>query len=155
MKIRRTKYYGMGLAFCIGILSLQSCIKETQLSEGNPIPQIAIVKFEPSNIIQFKDSVKITLSYEDGDGDIGFENADINSLEIKDTRLSKPDYYYVPPQAPLGSKIAIKGQLVVKLRNLFLLGTGNAETTTLEIRLTDRAGNWSNKVTTPEITIKR
>lgn len=155
MRMSHRKYWYIAVTLFIGVLSVQSCVKETQLSEGNPIPQIAIVKSEPSSIIQFKDSVKITLSYEDGDGDIGFENADINSLEIKDTRLSKPDYYYVPPQAPLGAKIAIKGLLVVKLRNLFLLGTGNAETTSLEIRLRDRAGNWSNKVTTPEITIKR
>jgi hypothetical protein len=57
--------------------------------------------------------------------------------------------------APDGSKIHIKGTLVVKLKSLFLLGTGGMETTTLEIRLKDRAGNWSNKVTTPTITITK
>lgn len=143
------------LWLALPFLLLSACTKETQTSTGNPIPVIGLIKAEPANIKQFKDSFKITLSYEDGDGDIGFENADINSLEIKDTRLSKPDYYYVPPQAPIDAKIAIKGQLVVKLRNLFLLGTGNSEATTLEIRLQDRAGNWSNKVTTPEILITK
>jgi len=132
-----------------------ACTKETQSSTGNPNPSIALVKMEPATIQQFTDSLKITISYDDGDGDIGFEDADINSLEIKDTRLSKPDFYYVPPQAPLGSKIHIKGELVIKLRNLFLLGTGNAESTNMEIRLRDRTGNWSNKITTPEITITK
>lgn len=132
-----------------------SCTKETQSSEGNPVPSISLVSMEPATVKQFTDSLKITIQYNDGDGDIGFENADINSLEIKDSRLSKPDFYYVPPQAPLGSKIHIKGQLVVKLRNVFLLGTGASETTTMEIRLQDRSGNWSNKITTPEITITK
>ncbi|MCC7298458.1 MAG: hypothetical protein IT244_09005 [Bacteroidia bacterium] len=146
--------YLLGISVLV-LLTLGGCTKETQTSEGNPIPIIFLVKAEPNSIQQFKDSFTITLGYEDGDGDIGYENADINTLEIKDTRLTKPDYFYVPPQAPTGSKIHIKGQLVVKLRNLFLLGSGAAETTTLEIRLQDRAGNWSNKITTAQLTINK
>lgn len=143
------------IPFIISILLVGSCTKETQTSSGNPIPIISIVQVEPLTVKQFEDSFSMTLNYEDGDGDLGFINADINSLEVKDTRLSKPDFYYIPPLAPDGSKIHIKGTLVVKLKSLFLLGTGGMETTTLEIRLKDRAGNWSNKVTTPNITITK
>lgn len=143
------------IPFIMSILLFGSCTKETQTSSGNPIPVISIAKVEPLTVKQFADSFSVTLNYEDGDGDLGFINADINSLEVKDTRLGKPDFYYIPPLAPDGSKIHIKGSLVVKLKSLFLLGTGGIETTTLEIRLKDRAGNWSNKVTTPTITITK
>jgi len=131
-----------------------SC-KETTNLTGNPVPRIALVKIEPTIVTQFADSLKITLSYEDGDGDLGFVNADINSLEVQDERLAKPDFYYVPPLAPVDSKIRIKGQLVMKLRNVFLLGSGNIETTSFTIKIKDRAGNVSNPVKTPEITINR
>jgi len=69
-----------------------SC-KETTNLTGNPVPRIALVKIEPTIVTQFADSLKITLSYEDGDGDLGFVNADINSLEVQDERLAKPDFY--------------------------------------------------------------
>lgn len=134
---------------------MTACTKEVQFSEGNPVPVITLESTSKTSVVQFKDSLRVTIAYEDGDGDIGFENADINSLEIRDSRLSKPDMYYVPPQAPVDSKIHIKGTLQIQIRNMFLLGSGSAETTTLEIRLSDRAGNWSNKVTTPVITISQ
>lgn len=132
-----------------------SCTKETQISEGNPTPTIKFVSASPLNIKQFEDSLKVTFAYEDGDGDLGEENPDINSLEILDERLSAADYYFVPPMAPVGSKIQIKGTLTVKIRNMFLLGTGSTETTTLELRLRDRSGKWSNKIKTPVITITK
>jgi hypothetical protein len=137
------------------ILSIvfSGCTKETQSSQGNPSPVITLEKTTPTNVLQFKDSLTVTIGYEDGDGDLGYENADINSLEIRDTRLSKPDYYYVPPQAPIGSSVHIKGTLNIQIKNLFLLGTGNTETTNLEIKIQDSAGHWSNLVTSPTITI--
>ncbi|MBL7811896.1 MAG: hypothetical protein JNL57_06695 [Bacteroidetes bacterium] len=137
------------------VLLLTTACSETQITTGNPVPALQLQNLTPTNLQQFKDSVTVTLMYEDGDGDLGFENADINSLEVQDDRLSKPDYYYVAPLAPLTAKIHIKGTLALKLRNLFLLGTGNAETTVLRLRIKDRAGNWSNTVTTPEITIRK
>lgn len=135
-------------------IPLNSC-KEVVNTTGNPIPRIAFVKIEPSEVKQFTDSLKITFSYEDGDGDLGNDNADINSLEVQDERLAKADYYYVPPMAPVDAKIRIKGQMTMNLRNVFLLGTGNLETTTFTVRIQDRAGNWSNPIRTPEITISR
>lgn len=149
------KHIYIACLYAVTLMGLHSCTKEVQLSEGNPVPVISLEKTFPTTIVQFKDSLKVTIGYEDGDGDLGYINADINSLEIKDSRLSKADMYYVPPQAPVDSKIHIKGTLEIQIKNMFLLGSGSSETTTLEIRLADRAGNWSNKVTTPLITINK
>lgn len=127
--------------------------KETQTSTGNPVPSITLVSIKPTAFKQFSDSIELVLSYEDGDGDLGNDNPDVNSLEVKDSRLTKPDYYFVQPLAPLGSKIHIKGNLKLKLKNMFLLGSGSTETTFLDVRIKDRAGNWSNVVKSPELTI--
>lgn len=134
---------------------LATACEKTKVVADDTVPKIAYAGISQTSFQQFSDSIYLTLSYEDGDGDLGHEDADIASLEILDTRLSKPDMYYVQPLAPLQSKIRIKGQLLVSLRNLFLLGTGAAETTFLEIRIKDRAGNWSNLVRTPELTITK
>lgn len=137
------------------ILVFAGCTKETQTSVGNPVPVIAHVKTEPTNVKQFKDSIIITISYEDGDGDLGWINADIQSLEIKDSRLDKADMYYVAPLSPDGSKVHIKGNLRVVIKNLFLISTASKEVTTLYLRLQDRAGNWSNKINSEPITINK
>jgi hypothetical protein len=143
-----------GISLLLLFPLLNSC-KEILNTTGNPVPRIALVKIAPTQVKQFVDSLKITFTYEDGDGDLGNDNADINSLEVQDERLAKPDYYYVPPMAPVGEKIRIKGQMTMNLRNVFLLGTGNMETTSFTVRIQDRAGNWSNPIKTPEVIITR
>lgn len=148
------KYNWLALVAFSALTPLFSC-KEVQNTTGNPVPRIQLLRVEPLSVKEFTDTLKITLAYEDGNGDLGFENADINSIEVQDERLDKPDYYYLPPMAPLESEIHIKGQLTLKLRSLFLLGSGNTETTVLSIRVRDRAGNYSNSIKTPEITITR
>ena len=119
-----------------------------------PYPVIRLVNTYPTLLVEFSSIVLFTLEYEDGDGDIGFEDADEYTIVLQDARLTEPDLYYVKPLAPLGSSVPIKGVLEIKLNSLFLLGSGAVtESTTFNIRLVDRAGNWSNIVTSPTITI--
>jgi hypothetical protein len=145
------------LLFAIVSISMVfgGCTKVTQTSLGDPIPIIKFVKASSTNIKQFEDSLAVTFTYEDGDGDLGFQNADINSLEVKDSRLINPDMYYVTPRAPVDSKVHISGELTLKMKNLFLIGSGSIEKTTLQLRIQDRAGHWSNIIFTPEITITK
>jgi hypothetical protein len=51
--------------------------------------------------------------------------------------------------------VHIKGRFVLRMKNLFLLGSGNTEPTTFTLRIKDRSGNWSNTVSTPLINIRR
>jgi len=131
---------------------LSSCSKKNDISE---VPSIQMLNVNSTSILQFKDSLVITIEYTDGNGDIGEINPDKNSLQIKDRRLSNADYYFVQPLAPPGSDIKIKGVIKVQIRNTFLLGTGNSETTNFDLKLRDRSGNWSNTISTPEITIRK
>ena len=140
---------------CVLTIALLPACKETEPIPVNPVPFISIDSLSRSEVKEFTDSLVIYVRYEDGDGDLGEINPDINSLEVQDQRFQKADTYFVPPQAPTDKTLRIQGRLTIRLRNLFLLGTGNAETTAFRIRLRDRAGNWSNSITTTNIAITR
>ena len=129
-----------------------SCSKDSALSS---VPVIKFLDVNSTSIKQFKDSLIIRFEYTDADGDIGEENPDKNDLFIKDRRLANADYYFVKPLSPPGSEIKIKGIISVQIKNTFLLGTGNSELTQFDIKLRDRAGNWSNSVNTPNISITK
>jgi hypothetical protein len=95
----------------------------------------------------------ITLKYQDGDGDLGDISADSFSIYVRDIRLKKPDYFHIFPLSPIGHKISIEGLLNLKVKNIFLLSISPSETTKFEIKLKDRAKNWSNTIFTPNIEI--
>lgn len=143
------------LILCV-MLILGGCKKEEQVNTtGNPNPLIRLLSVSSKQLKQFKDSLVITIEYTDGDGDVGETNPDVNDLEIKDQRLSKADYYFVKPLTPPDANIKVKGTISVQIKNTFLLGTADSEITTFELRLRDRAGNWSNSVKTELITITK
>lgn len=142
-----------GFIICaLTALVLTGC-KEESAPAVSEVPFISVQSITPTTVKEFSDSIEILLTYEDGDGDIGYVDADVYALTVRDSRLPLADPYYVPPLAPPNEEIHIKGILKVKLKNTFLLGSGGNEITFFELQLTDRAGNKSNVVTTEQITI--
>ncbi len=138
----------------IALLLWSGCKKE--FPDGfDEVPEIRLVTVEPTTIQQFQDSIIITLEYKDGNGDLGFEHPDSLSLRVQDARLTKPDWYFVKPLAPLESDVPIQGNLTFRLSGTFILGNGNQESTTFTIDLKDRNNNWSNQVVTPTIKITK
>ena len=145
----------------LGLSILNACKKETNSTSGDPngsnlskIPAITSVTILKKNIQQYKDSINFFINYSDGDGDIGYYQADSNSLYITDTRNNITESFFVKPQAPKNSTIAIKGTLSAKLPFTILVDTTKTqETTNYIIQLKDRAGNYSNKFSTDNITI--
>jgi len=138
----------------MGIVFFNSCTKYEEVKESEK-PSITYTTITPMNIAEFKDSVQITIKYKDGNGDLGDENPDELNIYVKDNRLDKPDYYHLHALAPPGKNIAIDGTLNIKLKNTFLIGSGNSETTSYEVKIKDRAGNWSNSITTEMVTISK
>ena len=118
-------------------------------------PSIELLEVSSDTIIEFQQSIDLLIRYEDGDGDIGHPDADQNSLFVKDARLEREDAYYVAPIAPVGSEVSITGTLRLQLDNTFLLGNADVETTVFSLYLVDQAGNQSNTIETPPITILR
>ena len=136
--------------FCI--VFLFSCKKDEPYSTT---PEIEFISLTPSSTPEFSQNVTLKISYKDGDGDIGTEDPDSYSLFIKDKRLPNADKYHIQPLSPPESSIQIEGELSVKIAGLFVLGSGNSETTNFTVTLKDQAGNISNEVTTGNITITK
>ena len=137
------------------ILILASCTKYEEVKSGNKTPVITYSGISPSTVNQFTDSIKIKIKYKDGDGDLGDLNPDVLNISVKDNRLSKPDFYHLHALAPTDQELAIEGELTIRLKNTFLIGSANSEQTNYEVKIQDRAGNWSNFIVTDFITIKR
>ena len=135
------------------LLLVFSCKKEEE--KYSTTPEIEFVSLTPSSTAEFSQNVRLVLKYKDGDGDIGTEDPDSYSLFVKDARLPKADEYHVQPLSPPGSNIQIEGELSVKLAGLFVIGSDSTENTSFKVKLKDRAGNFSNEITTSKITITK
>ena len=142
-----TKPFSILLLVMIACLS---CKKE----EPSKSPVIELVEITPLSLVQYNEPVYITIGYTDLDGDIGYESPDEYALQIKDNRLTDPDWYHVPPLSPVGSNVAIDGNLTITINSLFLLGNASQEFTSFTIKIKDRADNWSEEITTPQVTIR-
>lgn len=147
------KYKRYSLLFYLPMILVFGCTKVADEPFYNLTPRIELVEVTNETVVQFIDSIALTITYEDGDGDLGNVDPDINTIFVKDSRLDKADEYYLGPLAPAGESISINGSLNINLSPTFLLGNGTVETMVLSIYVIDRAGNQSNTIETEEITI--
>ena len=136
-------------------LWISSCTKVDNTPSFPIEPAIKLVDINHMEVVEFQDTLEITIAYEDGDGDLGNVDPDIPGLVVKDARLTQPDSFHLQPLSPPGAQISIRGELLIRLPQLFLLGNGMAETTRFRIKLLDRAGHESNEIETPSIQIIR
>ena len=142
--------------FVLIIATVIGCKKKKEETSEQVAPSIELLSITPQNVKEFKDSISILLKYKDVNGDLGDANPDELSLEVRDSRLQSADKYHVQPLAPnTGKDIPIEGELRIKLNSMFLLGAGTSEQSILTIKLKDRAGNWSNDVTSQPIIISK
>lgn len=132
---------------------LQNCETSTNDLSFDTTPAIKILNVDKDSLVQFLDSLIIQIEYEDGDGDLGTSDPDINSIFVKDVRLENADEYYLPPLAPEEARVSITGTIDLVLQPTFLLGNGDQEQTKYSIYWLDRAGNQSNLVETGDILI--
>lgn len=136
------------LSGCVCVLVC--CKKENDMPKE---PEIELVSIGPTDVEEFTDVVTLHFKYTDGDGDIGQVDPDVPSLRVKDSRLPEADWYHLPPLTPELQELAIQGELELPLNTLFLLGNSGTEVLTYSIVLVDRAGNYSNELVSPSITV--
>lgn len=133
------------------VLVFSSCKKE----EEDPIaPVLEFKSISSTSVVQFDNEIVVTFGFEDYQGDLGHQDPDVVSLRVKDARLDEADMYHIPPMTPEQQELHITGTYSVNLNHVFLLGNGESETTKFTIQIQDRAGNWSNEVVTPVVTIE-
>jgi len=112
-----------------------------------PEPVIELRSAGPATLVALRDSVVFELAYTDGDGDIGFAEADSTVVYVTDERFPLTEGFHLPPLAPEGAQIAITGVLTVVLpRTILKDPEADSEQVVFSLRLRDRAGNWSNTV---------
>jgi len=150
MKIIKT---ACALALPAILLIYSSCKKDTPISNT---PTIKFVSIAPNPAQKYVDTVKIVISYTDGDGDLGVDSPDVKNLYVTDSRNNVTSQFRIPQLAPTGSNIAIQGNLDIVLSPQgFVDDSHTTETATYSIYLTDRAGNKSNTVQTSALTINQ
>ena len=139
------------LYFLICILIVSSCVKE-----DDPVNfSISLLNTNPTEIIEFQENIYVRLFYQHPDGFIGFSDPDYLSLEVKDSRLSQPDYYHIIPVTPPDNSLSVTGELLVEIDSPFLFGNGLIEIVNYTIRIQDQDLRWSNSITTTDITVIR
>lgn len=130
-------------------------------------PRIEYVSMEPLEIREDNDSgVVVTIHFEDGDGDLGYENLDEDSPKdfiIIDNRDNIPAN--IPPDAnssnlpyltPDARNPSIQGTIKMTAPGQRVYGIfAEQEKTTYTIYIRDRAGNVSNEIETDTLTILR
>jgi len=119
-----------------------------------PTPTISFISVTPTTAQQFTDSLAFKIEYVDGNGDIGDVNPAAENLFVIDSRIGLTHKLRIPQLSP--TSVAIKGVLAFTLKNTILTNPdATTEIVRYKIYLQDRAGNKSNEIMTPEITVKR
>ena len=138
------------LVYILLISLFFSCKKEEPISET---PSIEFVEVSPRQVVAFQEKLVFTISYTDGDGDLGENNTDIKNLFLKDNRNDIVYEYRISQLAPLDANIIIQGQLNIELEGTGITNNSQEQSATFDIYLQDRSGNQSNTVTSSSIVI--
>lgn len=145
-------YRSIKYLFFVFTLLIVSCGEDDQFEISN-IPQIEFVSLEPSTVNESEGPIYFTVSYIDGDGDLGENTPDVKNLFLKDLRNNIEYEYRLQQLAPEGSNIAIQGTFEIELNNTSITDGSNEQTFSYEIKVIDRAGNQSNIITTTPLTV--
>ena len=94
-----------------------------------------------------------TIYYQDGDGDLGENDPEVENLFIEDNRTNGAQGFRIQQLAPSDAAIQIAGTLNVELRNTGITDGSNSQTVSWDVWVVDRSGNKSNVVTSPEVTV--
>lgn len=159
-------------AFFIVAASLMGCFKEPNFSMS---PEISFADIDKNVVLDIftgatKDSLIISINFQDGDGDLGLTeqekadaqaNNDFNYL-VKPLRKTNGTFQYFTPAEPLSGYFpslksetkpgAIEGVLSYGV-DFFHAFTPKYDTLKFEIQIKDRAGNMSNIIETDEIVL--
>lgn len=137
----------------ISVLCFSSSCMKDEITLISNVPEIALLSISSDTITEFEEALIISISYQDGDGNLGFEETDQYALFVRDIRLDEFDGFYLGPIAPPNETIPIVGELNVEFPNLFVFGNDSIETTRFELKMIDRSNNESNILITDDIVI--
>ena len=139
----------------IFFLGIWACEKAGPIGPFDPAPILHQISLSEDSLLEFQDSLFLYLDYEDANGDLGYASPDQKSLWIKDSRLEEADWYHVPPLAPEGVEVHIQGRFRIELGSPFMLSNDEQEEIVYKVKLQDRAGNWSEEISSDTLVLRR
>ena len=137
------------IVFCTCLFSCKKKEKPTN------IPAIEFVSISPSTVVEYLNSITITFSYDDLDGDLGQNDPNVTNLFVTDSRNGVTYQYRISQLAPDGSVIHIKGNLNVVIKSTAITDASSTQSVSYSIYVKDRTGNTSNTITTTAITVTK
>jgi hypothetical protein len=152
------------LLFYSFLLCFFACISPPQYADTPSLEFRSFSKAFLNQGINQEDSITLVLFFTDGDGDFGeAAQSNVKNIFIKDNRTGNTFNEYKAPFVPVqGSTNGISGTISIKVYSTCCTfpassGIPPCETSlefpsndlTLDIHITDRAGNLSNTITTP------
>ena len=140
------------IIYLSAIVLLFSCEKEQVISDT---PIIEFKSISPTTVQEYSDDIIITISYSDGDGDLGENNPDIHNLFVEDNRNGIVYQFRIPHLAPDNNSIAIEGDFNITINGSGITDESSSQQVNYAIYVTDRAGNKSNTIITSSITIQQ
>lgn len=161
------RYYSTLFVAIVGtlLLSVVSCYPEAE----SIAPVLRFVSYSDTTMTQSdtnKDSTLVTFYFEDRDGDIGLpSNVGGKDITIYDMRTGNVyDYFRTPKLPDEGYKGAISGNIQIRLLSTCCIFPDDippcsapeqypSNELSLGITLTDRAGNTSDTLITPPLTL--
>jgi len=140
----------IGIVLLLLSFALISCKKDEAFTFE---PSIEFKSISPGTIKEYRDSVVITISYLDRNGDLGENETEIPNAFVKDLRNNLTYSFRIRQLAPEAS-IAIQGNLSIVIPQVALVNsTATSESATFEVYVKDRAGLESNKIITSAVSI--
>lgn len=151
----------ISLVVGITVILFFGCAKAPNYSN---IPEINFISMSKNEVIQFKDTLNITIGFTDGDGDIGSDTT-INLILTDSRDGSQENKYIIPKIPPLGAKNGISGEISFPITQTCCIFPDGAipctpntkypkDSLSFKIQIKDAAGNLSNQVETPRIYLK-
>jgi hypothetical protein len=141
------------------LIGVTACQKES--TGGSPIPSIEFTSLTNDTVTagNSDDSVGIAFKFKDGDADIGndlsSEKPDIFLVSTKFPDTLKYNFPPIPDEFKDPAK-GIEGNALVAIKAaILLLDSANVEETVhFDLFIKDKAGNVSNTISIPDITLK-
>ncbi len=143
------------LLLCVLMFGALSCRKETKYS---PIPAIKFMSLSPDSVQAGSDAtVLVKFEFEDGDGDIGFEQDNVFFIDSRFPSDTVPFRIPIIPDR-FNPESGIKGIIQVEYEAAFLLLRPdslhlNNDTLQWSIFMRDKAGHPSNLITTSSLVL--
>jgi hypothetical protein len=135
------------------LIGFSSCKKDVEPLDI--VPAIEILSISPAVVNEYTDEVVISISYTDGDGDLGENSASVKNCFVTDNRIGITSSYRIRQLSPDGSAIPIKGILDLKIGGQGITDGSSQQNVSFSLYVVDRAGHRSNVVNTASVTIRK